>query len=358
MGAYWRADSKWWWLYLETIKRKERTKILVGVTTAQRHDSKKLAEAVYHQRMTELAGRLYHLPTAQPSIRFDKYAATYATDTIAHRRGAERELNALIPLRSFLGSDLIAAIDKDRVKQYRTWRLATVSAATVNREVGVLKTMLRDAAPKFLTASPLVRMPQLKEIPPKRRLLARDEERRLLSVATDPQDYGLIVLGMDTLIRQGDLLDVTRADVVGKWLYVANPKSGEPYEVALTKRAASALKAIRHDKPHYFEKFRRAANPRDWRGAVRQRLEVLCKAADVPFGKAAKGITFHWATRRTGASRLLMKKHVPLPVVQRMGNWKKPAVLLEIYSEADRNDMLAAVGQAFPKRSRSKRKTA
>jgi integrase len=184
-----------------------------------------------------------------------------------------------------------------------------------------------------------------------------DEERRILAVC-DPQDRALIVLGMDTLIRQGDLLDITRDDVTGVWLYIANPKSGDPYEVPLSKRAVKALKAIDHDHAHYFEKFRRATNPRDWRGSVRQRLEVLCKAAGVPFGKAERGITFHWATRRTGATRLLVKKRQPVPVVQQLGNWKKPDVLLEIYTEADRGDMLKAVGQPLPNRSRSKRKSA
>jgi hypothetical protein len=42
-------------------------------------------------------------------------------------------------------------------------------------------------------------------------------------------------------MRLGDLLDLQRSDRRGRWLYIADPKSGEPYEVFLTPRAAKAL---------------------------------------------------------------------------------------------------------------------
>ncbi len=232
---------------------------------------------------------------------------------------------------------------------------------SVNREVDVLKVMLRDAAPKYLPVSPLVGMKRLKTVKPKRRLMQDAEETKLLAVA-DPQDRALIILGIDTLARMGDLLDVQRTDREGVWLDIRDPKSGEPYSAALSPRAVAALEAIPGDSPYYFSKFRCAKKERDWRGSVRQRLETLCKRAGVPYGKAQHGITFHWATRRTGATRQLIKKRIPLSVVQRQGNWKNPDVLLKIYAEAQDHDLLKAVGQKqakpFPVRSRRKQKTA
>jgi hypothetical protein len=38
--------------------------------------------------------------------------------------------------------------------------------------------------------------------------------------------------------------------------------------------------------------------------------------------------------------------------VQQQGNWKKPNVLLEIYSEVSRDDMVAALAGIQPKRQR------
>jgi hypothetical protein len=118
----------------------------------------------------------------------------------------------------------------------------------------------------------------------------------------------------------------------------------------LTPRAVTALDAITHDGPYYFQKFRRALNARDWRGSVRQRLEYLCKLATPPIPFGPGGITFHGATRKTGATRLLVEQGVPVAVVQALGNWKTPDVLLGIYTEAQRKDLLRAVGQSGAKK--------
>jgi integrase len=356
MGVFERKDSPWWWLWLETSRRKERTDIRLGTTTAQRHDSRKLAEERYHQRMNELAARLYRLPSAQPAIRFAKYAETYET-TIALHRGAERERRLLLPLVAFFGEDLLTTIDADHTRAYMRDRANAVAAVTVNREIDLLKAMLRDAVPKYLTESPIAGLKRLHTVKPKRRLLTVAEERRLLKVG-DRQDRALLILGIDALIRLGDLLDLQRSDRRGPWLYVRDPKSGEPYEAALSPRAAKALDALGKKGTYYFPKFRVAKNARDWTSSVRQRFEALCEEADVVYGKSKGGITWHWATRRTGATRLIIAKRVPVSVVQQQGNWKSPDVLLQIYSEAQRDDLLKAVGHVFPARSRKSERRA
>lgn len=356
MGVYSRPDSDYWWLYLETTKRRERTEFKVGETTTRRRDSRRLAEDLYHQRMNDLAARLYKLPSAMAAIRFDKYADAYEAHTIAHHKGEERERSAVKPLVRFFGDDLLSAIDPDRVKAYHTFRRPTCSGRTINREVDLLKAMLRDAVPKYLTVSPLVGMKRLQIVKPKRRLMTEGEEEKLLKVG-DAVDRALLILATDGLIRLGDVLDVQRTDRARGWIYVADPKSGEPYEVVLTPRAAKALDAIPNTGPYYFAKFRRAENPRDWRGSVSQRLERLCGEAGIRYGKKAGGLTFHWATRRTGAYRLVVKKKRSIPAVQRQGNWKTPDVLLGIYAEANREDQRKAIAP-FTGRSRDHRKRA
>ena len=77
---------------------------------------------------------------------------------------------------------------------------------------------------------------------------------------------------------------------------------------------------------------------------MRQRFEYLCKKAGLRYGRAQGGLTFHWATRRTGATRYLLEKGSPISAVQKQGNWKHPEMLLRIYAEARRDDQLAMVG--------------
>lgn len=354
MGVFTRGDSPYYWLFLETTKQKEKTEFKIGRTVSQRRDSRKLAEDRYHQRMNELAARLYKLPSALPAIRFTAYADTYVLDVIAHRKGAERERELLKPLRAFFGDDLLALIDPDRVRAYMTERKQKVSARTVNREVDLLKGMLRDAAPKYLTASPIVGLKRLQVVDPKRRMLAPAEEDKLLRFA-DSVEKALLILGIDGLIRLNDLLDLKRSDRRGVWLYVADPKGGEPYEAVLTDRAVAALEAIPGREEYYFERYRAAKTDRDKRARVRRVLMKVCAKAGVRYGKKTGGITFHWATRKTGATRLIQRR-VPVPDVQKQGNWKTPDVLMKIYAEADRESQKRAI--RFPLGSRSKRKSA
>jgi integrase len=341
MGIFKRPDSPYWWLYLETIKTRERTDFLVGDTQAQRDDAKRRANDAYHRRMLEIAEQKIK-PLAAPQIRFTDYATTYAAHVIALRRGARRELEMLKPLRAFFDHELLSKIDAERVRAYIASR--QVAPRTVNREVDLLKGMFRDAVGKYLEANPIAGLKRLKAPPIKRRLLLPAEEARLLAAGEDDQDRALIILGIDTMIRLGDLLDLEQSERDGSWLYVKHAKSGEAYETALSARAVAILKAIEQTgERYYFAKFRRALEPRDWLGSVRQRFEYLCKQAGLRYGRAGGGLTFHWATRRTGATRYLLDKATPISAVQKQGNWKHPEMLLRIYSEARREDQLAMV---------------
>lgn len=359
MGVYKRKDSPFWWYQVEGTGVRTKTEFRIGSTTTERKDSKKLAEAVYHQAQNLRGRRAHRLPLPLQASLFKAYATAYDS-TIAGHKGADRERELLVPLRAFFDTTPLTAIDRELVADYLQHRAVkhpggppVVSVGTANREVDLLKMMLRDAVPKYLEASPLVGMKRLKGAARRRRTLTHDEEKRLLQAATDPQDRALIVLGLDTLVRLGDLLDVQRTDRTGLWLDIRDPKNGTAYRVPLSPRAEQALDAIPDTGPYYFAKFRRAVKPRDWRGSVNQRLEHLCKIATppVPFGLQA-GVTFHGATRKTGATRLTVEQHKPLAAVQKLGGWKDPTMLLAIYAEAQESDLLQLVGRA-PKRRRT-----
>lgn len=349
MGVFKRTDSKYWWMWLELTRTRESTGIPLGETISQRKDSLVIAQEIYHQRMLALAKNVFRLPRTLDVIRFGKYADSYATHTIALRRGARRELEMLVPLRMHFNDVLLTAIDVEAVRVYMALRVRNgIGPRTVNREVDLLKGMLRDAVNKYVETSPLVGMKRLRVPPVRRRLLTHEEERRLLEACEDAQDTAMLVIGIDTMTRQGNILDLARTDRDGPWIYIKDSKNGDAYKAALTPRAQTALTAIDHDGRYYFRKFRRAENPRDWGSSMRQRLEYLCTKAGVPYGQKRGGVTFHWATRRTGATRYLIEQQQPLAIVQKQGNWKHPEVLLQVYAEVGHDDQLRMVG-ALPR---------
>ena len=130
---------------------------------------------------------------------------------------AERARELVKALRKGFSDELLSTIDPARVQQYMTVRRATASANTVNREIDVLKAMLRDAVPKYLEASPIVGIKRLPIVKPKHRLMTFTEERKLLAVATNPLVRALIIIGVDSLVRMNDILDLRREDRRGRW---------------------------------------------------------------------------------------------------------------------------------------------
>lgn len=338
MGVFTRPDSPWYWLYLETAplrQRKEKTAVKVGTTAEQRRDNRRLAEQVYHQRMTELAAKIHRLPLEHPAFRFRELATQYARDVVPQHRGADREREILQTLTAAFGDTLLSSLDRERVQAWIALRRGDVAARTVNREVDVLKSVLKTAVPKYLEASPLVGLRKLTVVPPTRRLLTPAEERKILP-KLKRDDRAIFLIGLDTLCRLGDILDLRWEDDRGTVLYIRDPKDpiqGRPYVVPVSARIRKALDALPKSGAYIFPRRRRGATAHNRGASIRLALKTACEAVNVPYGRTKGGITFHWATRRTGATRML-QRGAEIKAVQQIGNWKRPAVMLDIYAEA------------------------
>lgn len=380
MGVFTRPDSRYYYLRLEGYtdargnKLREKTKIRSDADTPQqRKANRALAEQLYHARMTELARTDHELPEKRPRITLNAYLDTwYVPHALPTHRGAERERSALPHLRAAFGERTLEQIDRAAVSAWITKRLTTghviaagprtkartlppPSPSTVNREIDVLKGILQSAVPKYLAASPLYGMKRLHAPTPKRRLMSEDEERRLLAVLS-PEDRAFVLVGLDALARLSDILDLKATDDHGDRLWIADPKTGGGFEVPISTRLRKALDALPEDGREYLFPSRRVAKTeRDRRNGVRQMLERACAQADppIPYGRAAGGLTFHWATRRTGATRML-SRNVPVATVQKVGRWQDPGVVLGIYHELIDDDARQAVEAVGPPTRRAR----
>jgi hypothetical protein len=248
----------------------------------------------------------------------------------------------------FFGTDPLTVIDPARVREYQTWRLDTgtriaakrrtkartvyPSESTVNREVDLLKAILQSAVPKHLTVSPIYGMKRLRTTTPRRRLMTDDEEARLLAVMA-ADDKALFLIARDSLVRLSDVLDVKWTDRRGTTIWIADPKTGGGFEAPLSARTRAALKHVTRGKsPYIFARRRAGETARARRAVVRKMLERYCHRTTpkIPYGRDRGGLTFHWATRRTGATRMLVGGVDP-GTVQKVGHWKRPDVVLSIY---------------------------
>lgn len=218
------------------------------------------------------------------------------------------------------------------------------SASTVNREVALLKQIMSAAVPRYIDASPLAGLPDLPTVTPRRRTMTHEEEVAVLA-QLGTVDLAIVLCGLDGLMRLGEILALRKADDHGELLHVVNPKNSQARAVPVSTRLRAALDALpATDSAYLFAQRRRGATAAIRRSVVAGALEQACKRAGVPYGRAVGGLTFHWSTRRTGATRMIRAGgDGVLAVVREIGGWETMDVLTDIYQEVSLEDMRKVV---------------
>lgn len=305
MGVVTRADSKYFWLTLERAGRppiREATRIVCkGLPPGQLKEHRRLAEQVYHARMADLARQRVGLPVERDRATFRYFAAWYLKHVTPTKRSAVRERSAIRRLQKHFGGWLLERIDVDAAREYLTTRAKAVTAATANRELDVLKSMLTAAVPKYLPANPLRGMKRLRAVRAAPPVLSHEDEARLLAVL-QPADQALVIAALDTLVRLADLAKLKWAQDHGDHLEIHDPKAA-PYVVPVSTRLRAALDALERRSPYVFAQHARTAQGPPSAAKVTQMFRFGCYAAGLHYGRP-DGLTWH-ALRHTGATRAL-----------------------------------------------------
>lgn len=375
MGILTRPGSPYLWIWVPGVSTKpENTKILIGATATARKANRQTAEQIIAARLIETAKRGAGLPLEpEPAeaVLFRTYAEHYQLHVIPNHRGAYRERQILPRLIAAFGPLALAApadLWTETVKAWRTARLQTPtrvthyggqggkphafvapSPRTVNREVGLLKQILSAAVDdKKIGVSPLANLAALKAEAINRRLTTLDEEARLLARLA-PDDKAIYILARDGLVRLGDCLDLRRDDDEGTLVTIRYPKNGDPLTVPVSTALRTALDAVPvdPDAPEWY--FPRRRQAKDEQARSRGYIKAIARACrdaqpPIPYGRKAGGVTFHWGTRMTGATRMIRNGgDGVIADVAKVGGWKSTAVLLEIYQKTVTEDMRRVV---------------
>ena len=318
--------------------------------------------SVYGATRKEVAGKLVEAlatiddaPAFEPTtITVREFFGQYdevARDTMKRRsletyRGITRK--HLLPS---LGNVKLAEVDRERVQRmYSRKRDAGLSPARIRRIHGVLSSALNTAVRWRYIEHNVCREVTPPRVPaPEIRPFSKDEAKRFLSAAATDRYEGLIVLGLTSGARWGELtglywsdldldrkvMHVQRSLIKGKGGYSFDtPKTrGSRRSVALTVRAAQALQ--RHK-----ERQRAAGHPVEGDALVftntvgnpvnhshfrRNHYKPLLERAGLP------DTTFHAATRHTCCCILLLEKVNQKSVTMQMG-WSSVAFMLENYA--------------------------
>ncbi len=241
----------------------------------------------------------------------------------------------------------IAQYDRDRVTQ--TSRLGRlVTASTVNRELAILRHMLRLAEEwGYIAKVPKIRLS--KEPEGRLRFLSEDEIERLLVACEDrsrksPYLLPIVTIALNTGMRKGEILGLTweHVDFARAVLLLEQTKNGRRREVPMNRAVYDALQPLYAaaraalPTPAPGKKaaepaglvFRKRQGDASW-GSIRTAFEGACREAKIP------DFRFH-DLRHTCASWLVMKGRSLKEVQELLGHREFTMTLRYAHLSPDR----------------------
>jgi len=250
MSRVFQRQNSWWIDFTDQQGRRRRRKI---------GPNRRVAQEALNATLAKIARREWVGVIEDAKISFADFTKiwesrvlpTLRPTTAVRWRGIVN--NYLLP--EFNGS--LRLIELGAVEKYVAARLeAGATPATVNREVGVLRHILKraciwkdaDGAP-YLRHYPLAGWKPLQEPSGRTRFLDQNEISRLLAACDDSRSAYLkpfVLVALNTGCRRGELLRLRRADV--DWnrrtATLAITKNGESRVVNLNPVAFAALKSL------------------------------------------------------------------------------------------------------------------
>ena len=196
MGLYLRKrkGTKIWWLSYTVAGRQ--------IFESSHSTSKRFAQKLLAIRRAEIAEGRYNLPRSNPPT-LETWGREFVS-TVPNRNTRRRYQTSLDSLLTFFEQAKISQLTAERIEAFKRARLTSgVKAATVNRDLFLLRFLLKQAArQRLIGRNPFDSVDLLEERKQRRqpKILTFDEEQRLLS-ACKPLLRALVIILVETGLR-------------------------------------------------------------------------------------------------------------------------------------------------------------
>jgi len=294
--------------------------------------NKRVAQSILNLRLAEIIEGRFRLPKSN-APRFEQFSQEFL-DSIRHGNTKKRYSSSVVGLRLHFGDTRLSHINPERIDGFKEARLADkVRAATVNRDLAVLRQMLKIAERKrLINANPFREIEMLEERNERRQphILTFAEEKRLLSTAAE-HIHVLVTLILETGLRSGKealALKWGDIDLLNQSIRVKQSKTpAGQRNIPMSSRCnAELLKWRERLGPDFSEYvFAKPGHPETHLRDVRAEWKNALKAA---------GLEHFWIydLRHTFASRVTQAGVSPIFVAQIMGH-SSPSIL-QTYAKA------------------------
>lgn len=239
-GLYKRKDSPYWWASYSDASGK-RTRRSCGT------ENRKEADALLAKwKLESHRGRLWE---EKPSRTFDELMLDYMHEV--QKKSSDRDRCSIKRLYPFFSGHDLGSINSSDVREYINQRRNKgIAPATINKEIGLLRTAVNYANREWDWEIPNpFNGRKLKEPEGRIRWITRSESVALLNAAgrepKAPHLIDFIRLGLNTGMRRGEMLGLEwrRVDLQQGLIYLEaqHQKNGRLGSVPLNREARKAL---------------------------------------------------------------------------------------------------------------------
>lgn len=234
-----------------------------------------------------------------------------------------------------LGTKCIGDITPKDLTEWRNSRSLEVSAGTVLKEMSLYSSIFSYAQKELflIEQNPFFGVSKPKQPKARDRRITDDEIERLIialgyqfgQTPTLPQHYvaWAFLFAIETAMRRGEILGLTKSHVFEKHVYLPKTKNGEARNVPLTRKARELLTLIKHQHDKIIPQSENAFRLMFERTKARLGLEDL---------------HFH-DTRHEAITRLVNKQKLPVEILAKMTGHKNIKILVNTYYNPDINDI-------------------
>jgi integrase len=306
--------------------------------------NREIAKQALKARLGELTQGRFNLDKVRKPHTFGELTDKYLKHAESYKASFNREKYSIKALRDYFGSAChISQITTWSFEKWKRERAKQVQPSTVNRELTILKHMLKMAVRwELASTNPAAAVSPFPLQEGRIRFLSEDEMPRLIEACrnqiTSPWLHPLIILALNTSARQGELLDLARdgdIDLERNLIYFGRTKNRKLKVVPMNSSAREAVE--------WFLKNGKGESLISWpwgervgKTTVYDAFKKACTEAGI------KNFRFH-DLRHTAASYLVMSG-VDLPTVKEILGHREIEMTLR-YSHLAQTHKAKAVDQ-------------
>lgn len=265
-----------------------------------------------------------------PDYSFDAALCRYLKGDSKQKRSHACDISMSWNLRPHFGGKTLRGITTKVIAEYVEKRRGQgVANSTINRDLALLRVVLRKAHAEWEWLDVVPSFPKLKEPPPRARWLTAEEMERLVAVCP-PHLRAVVITAFNTGGRIGEILGLrwSEVDLERKTLRFLRTKNDQPRGIPMNARLVATLSALKAER----ERGREGA------GAVNALSGNVFTYKGEPIGSVKKSFAracvragiedFHiHDTRHTFASHLV-QEGVPLLEVKELLGHKTLAMVM------------------------------